>query len=457
MNKCTLGVIPMNTKTAKPGSKSNDLFARLIRGDWSIFRKSRPGASEEGEALDLGSIGEALLSRRGEASGTMLAQRLLDAFERSSPEAQLEFFLKLVKKFAADTEKLGKAIGNYQQSPSDEALLKLHNAAEPRRQELIRRLNYSAGGTQRLIKMREALLGCIDKHPQLAAVDSDFLHLLMSWFNPGFLEMRPMDWSTPANILEKLIKYEAVHAIQDWDDLRNRLDPVDRRCFGFFHPQLAEEPLIFVEVALSSDIPTSIQTLLHAGRTPTQAAQASTAVFYSISNTQKGLAGVPFGSFLLKHVIEHLQREIPNLDTFVTLSPVPGFARWLTQERAKAESGLLTEDIREQLNMLDIAGWHTDTEKAEAVRAALLDSARAYFLRAKTSRGMTVDPVARFHLRNGAELHQLNFLGDVSEKGLKQSHGLMVNYLYRLGEIERNHEAFVERREIIASRAVTGA
>jgi malonyl-CoA decarboxylase len=232
---------------------------------------------------------------------------------------------------------------------------------------------------------------------------------------------------------------------------------VDRRCFGFFHPQLAEEPLIFVEVALSSDIPTSIQTLLHAGRTPTQAAQASTAVFYSISNTQKGLAGVPFGSFLLKHVIEHLQREIPNLDTFVTLSPVPGFARWLTQERAKAESGLLTEDIREQLNMLDIAGWHTDTEKAEAVRAALLDSARAYFLRAKTSRGMTVDPVARFHLRNGAELHQLNFLGDVSEKGLKQSHGLMVNYLYRLGEIERNHEAFVERREIIASRAVTGA
>ncbi|NYT43889.1 malonyl-CoA decarboxylase [Alcaligenaceae bacterium] len=443
-------------KTAKSNSKTNDLFARLIRGDWSVFKKSRSDAFDGHEVLDLGSIGEALLSRRGEASGTMLAQRLLDNFEQSTPEAQLEFFLKLVKKFAADTEKLQNAIDRYQGTPSGEALLRLHNAAEPRRQELIRRLNYSSGGTHRLIKMREVLLGFVGDHPEFASVDADFLHLFMSWFNPGFLEMRPMDWSTPANILERLIKYEAVHAIQDWDDLRNRLDPVDRRCFGFFHPQLAEEPLIFVEVALSTDVPTSIQKVLHPERAPIPANQATTAVFYSISNTQKGLAGVPFGSFLLKHVIEHLQREIPNLDTFVTLSPVPGFARWLAHERANSQSEFLTEEIRESLNMLDVAGWHANKKKAETVRIALLDSARAYFLRAKTSRGAAVDPVARFHLRNGAELHQLSFLGDVSEKGLKQSHGLMVNYLYRLSDIERNHEAFVERREIIASKAVTG-
>lgn len=445
----------MNTKTASSSSKTNDLFARLIRGDWSIFRKSRRGTDGD-EALDLGSIGEALLSRRGEASGMMLAQRLLDNFEHSTRESQLEFFLKLAKNFAADTEKLQEAIGSYQKAPSDEALLKLHHAAEARRQELIRRLNYSSGGTHRLIKMREVLLGFIADHRELAAVDADFLHLFMSWFNPGFLEMRPMDWKTPANILERLIKYEAVHAIQDWDDLRNRLDPVDRRCFGFFHPQLAEEPLIFVEVALSADVPTSIQKLLHAERTPIPASDATTAVFYSISNTQQGLAGVPFGSFLLKQVIEHLQHEIPNLDTFVTLSPVPGFARWLAKERAAAQSEYLTDDIRESLNMLDVAGWHANKKKAETVRSALLEGARAYFLRARTSGGAPVDPVARFHLRNGAELHQLNFLGDTSEKGLKQSHGLMVNYLYRPSDIERNHEAFVERREIIASKSVTG-
>jgi malonyl-CoA decarboxylase len=444
----------MSTKTAKSTSKTNDLFARLIRGDWSIFRKSRRGTSDE--SLDLGSIGEALLSRRGEASGMMLAQRLLDNFEHSTPESQLEFFLKLAQTFAADTDKLQEAIDSYRKAPSDEGLLKLHHAAEPRRQELIRRLNYSSGGTHRLIKMREALLGFIDGHAELAAVDSDFLHLFMSWFNPGFLVMRPMDWRTPANILERLIKYEAVHAIQDWDDLRNRLDPVDRRCFGFFHPQLAEEPLIFVEVALSTDIPTSIQKLLHTERTPTLPSEATTAVFYSISNTQKGLAGVPFGSFLLKQVIEYLQREIPTLDTFVTLSPVPGFARWLAHERADAKSEYLTNDTRESLNMLDVARWHANKKKAETVRTALLEAARAYFLRARTSRGAPVDPVARFHLRNGAELHQLNFLGDISEKGLKQSHGLMVNYLYRPSDIERNHEAFVERREIIASKSVTG-
>lgn len=446
----------MSAKAAKSNRKTNDLFARLIHGDWSIFRKSCQGTSDGDEALDLGSIGEALLSRRGEASGTMLAQRLLDNFERSTQESQLDFFLKLKDRFGAAPEKLQKAIENYQQIPSDEEMLRLHKAAEPRRQELIRRLNYSSGGTHRLIKMREILLGFTKDHPELAAVDSDFLHLFTSWFNPGFLEMRPMDWSTPANILERLIKYEAVHAIRDWDDLRNRLDPVDRRCFGFFHPQLAEEPLIFVEVALSTDIPTSIQKLLHVQRTPIPASQATTAIFYSISNTQKGLAGVPFGSFLLKHVIEHLRREIPSLETFVTLSPVPGFTRWLTQERATSNSEFLTKEIREQLNTLDATDWQTDAQKAKTVQTALLDSARVYFLRVKTSRGAPVDPVARFHLRNGAKLHQLNFLGDVSEKGLKQSYGLMVNYLYRPDDIERNHEAFVERHEIIASSAVTG-
>ena len=445
----------MNTKTAKSNSKTSDLFSRLIRGDWSVFRKLGGSASDD-ESLDLSTIAEALLSRRGEASGMMLAQRLLDTFEHSSSESRLDFFLNLAQNFAADTQTVQEAVTKYQQDPGQETLASLSKAVEPRRQELIRRLNYTAGGTYRLINMRESLQGFLKEHRQLVAVDADFLHLFESWFNPGFLEMRRMDWRTPANVLEKLIKYEAVHAIQDWDDLRNRLEPVDRRCFGFFHPQLAEEPLIFVEVALTTEVPSSIQTLLHPDHVPIPASQATTAVFYSISNTQKGLAGVPFGSFLLKHVIEYLQREIPTLNTFVTLSPVPGFARWLANERKAAQSELLSDETRQALHTLDVAQWHEDEQKSQDLRTALLDSARAYFLLAKNPRGVVLDPVAKFHLRNGAELHQLNFLGDVSQNGLKQSHGLMVNYLYRLRDIERNHEAFVERKEIVASKAVTG-
>ena len=445
----------MNTKTAKANSKTSDLFSRLIRGDWSVFKKLGGGATDD-EDLDLSTLAEALLSRRGEASGMMLAQQLLDTFEHSSSASQLDFFLSLAENFAANTQKLQEAVAKYQEAPCEETLASLSKAIEPRRQELIRRLNHSAGGTHRLINMRESLQGFLREHPQLVAVDADFMHLFESWFNPGFLEMRRMDWRTPANVLEKLIKYEAVHAIHDWNDLRNRLEPVDRRCFGFFHPQLAEEPLIFVEVALTTEVPSSIQTLLHPDHIPIRASQATTAVFYSISNTQKGLAGVPFGSFLLKHVIEYLQREIPTLNTFVTLSPVPGFTRWLAKERASSQSELLSDETRQALHALDIADWHEDEEKAQAVRAALLEGARAYFLRAKNARGIVLDPVAKFHLRNGAELHQLNFLGDVSQNGLKQSHGLMVNYLYRLRDIEQNHEAFVERREIVASKAVKG-
>lgn len=444
----------MNTKALKSNSRTGDLFNRLIRGDWSVFKKLVPGDSAD--ALDLSSIAQALLSRRGEASGMMLAQRLLDTFEASTQEARLAFFMDLAQNFAADPEGLSAAIEQYQQTPDDQALARLGRAVEPRRQELIRRLNHSSGGTHRLIKMRESLQGFLRAHPELAAVDADFLHLFESWFNPGFLEMRHMDWRTPANVLEKLIEYEAVHAIQDWSDLRNRLEPVDRRCFGFFHPQLAEEPLIFVEVALTTEVPSSIQTLLHPDHIPIPASQASTAVFYSISNTQKGLAGVPFGSFLLKHVIESLQREIPTLNTFVTLSPVPGFARWLATERAADKSGMLSDEAIDALKVLDEDHWYEDEDKAQSVRDAMLDSACAYFLRAKNAKGIVLDPVARFHLRNGAELHQLNFLGDVSPNGLKQSHGLMVNYLYKLRDIERNHEAFVERREIVASKAVRG-
>jgi malonyl-CoA decarboxylase len=266
--------------------------------------------------------------------------------------------------------------------------------------------------------------------------------------------LRPIDWATPANILERIIRYEAVHQIQGWDDLRARLEPPDRRCFGFFHPQLVDEPLIFVEVALTTETPGAIAPLLAADRRPIRPQDATTAVFYSISNTQKGLGGVSFGHFLIKQVVDDLKRDLPNLRFFMTLSPVPGFASWLAAERKSGSTDILDDEAREALAVLDEAGWASDPHRAEPVRRPLLAAAGAYFLRVRTAKGRPLDPVARFHLGNGARLERVNFLGDTSAKGLRQSHGLMVNYCYDLDEIERNHEAYAEKGEVIASSAV---
>ena len=231
-----------------------------------------------------------------------------------------------------DRERLSQAIEAWRAQPSDDDASGLHYASEPRRQELFRRLNRAPGGTAALVAMRAGSDSKLNDHPALNGVDRDLSHLLASWFNRGFLVLQRIDWSSPANVLEKIIRYEAVHEIRDWDDLRRRIDPPDRRCYAFFHPALIDEPLIFVEVALTAAIPSAIGPLLDKERTPLPQSAARTAVFYSISNCQQGLAGISFGNFLIKQVVEVLRRDLPKLDTFVTLSPVPGFMRWLRQE-----------------------------------------------------------------------------------------------------------------------------
>jgi malonyl-CoA decarboxylase len=366
----------------------------------------------------------------------------------------LAFLKSLAERFGPDRRKVELAIEALRADSGWGAFESLHSATEPRRQELIRRLNLAPGGTAALVLMREHLLGCLKDHQELEAIDADFVHLFTSWFNRGFLVLRPIGWTTPANILEKIIRYEAVHAIRDWNDLRNRLEPDDRRCYGFFHPQLVDEPLIFVEVALTKEIPCSIAPLLDLLRDPIAASEATTAVFYSISNTQKGLGGVSFGSFLIKQVVQDLARELSGLKTFVTLSPVPGFAAWLARERDAKESRALDNAAKEQLRMLDTPDWEKSGEPLDGLRQVLLAAAAFYFLKAKTPTGRPVDPVARFHLGNGARLERLDFLGDVSPNGMRQSHGLMVNYLYSIGEIEKNHEAFAESGQVVASSEV---
>jgi malonyl-CoA decarboxylase len=399
-------------------------------------------------------LAETLLTGRGEASGVALAQSLLAGYAALPAEQRLAFLVGAATRFGPDLAALGAAAEAFLADPGEGAAARLSRAAEPRRQELLRRLNHAPGGTLALVRMREDMADALSRAPPLAALDGDFVHLFASWFNRGFLVLRRIDWTTPANVLEKIIRYEAVHAIHDWDDLRRRLEPPDRRLYAFFHPALGDEPLIFVEVALTDATPAAIAPLLDASRSQLDPQAATTAVFYSISSTQRGLAGVSFGNFLIKQVVEELKRELPRLATFVTLSPAPGFAGWLQKERADENSPALTAQARRALALLDKPNWLDKAAAREALARALAPLAGNYFLHARTGSGRVLDPVARFHLGNGARLERINPFGDLSEAALRQSHGLMVNYLYDLDDIEKNHEAYANRGEVVASGAV---
>jgi malonyl-CoA decarboxylase len=432
---------------------SNAFFADLLtsiseRGR-SLLRRAGSSDARE-DASDLIELCEALLSVRGEASGTAMAREVLDRYRHLDEAGRLSFFATLAKAYGPDREKLAQAIEAWRAQVNGDDAGGLHFASEPRRQELFRRLNRAPGGTSALVAMRADLLAAMNGHKDLAALDRDVAHLLTSWFNRGFLVLRKIDWSTPANILEQIIRYEAVHEIRDWNDLRRRIDPADRRCYAFFHPALVDEPLIFVEVALTESIPAAIAPLLAEDRQGVAVERARTAVFYSISNTQRGLGGISFGSFLIKQVVEELRRELPKLENFVTLSPVPGFMQWLKQ----APDVPVPDEDRALLAELDRPDWFKNAELAAQLRSILEPLAAYYFLKARTAKGRLIDSVARFHLGNGARLERIDWLGDLSPKGLRESAGLMVNYLYRLDDIEKNHEAYANQGEIAASSAV---
>jgi malonyl-CoA decarboxylase len=427
----------------------SDLLTSISERGRTLLRRN--GSSDARQtASELIELCEALLSGRGEASGTAMAREVLDRYRHLDEAGRRTFFETLAHHYGPDQSKLMQAIENWRAEPTEDGASDLHFASEPRRQELFRRLNRAPGATSELVAMRADLLNVKGGHKDLAALDRDVVHLLSSWFNRGFLVLRRIDWSTPAIILEKVIRYEAVHEIHDWNDLRRRIDPVDRRCYAFFHPALVDEPLIFVEVALTEAIPGAIAPLLAEDRQPVPIERARTAVFYSISNCQRGLGGISFGNFLIKQVVEELRRELPKLENFVTLSPVPGFLQWM-----KTTPYLpVSEEERPLLKHLDDPDWVDDPELTTQLRPVIEPLAAYYFLKAKTPKGRMIDSVARFHLGNGARLERIDWLGDLSPKGLRESAGLMVNYLYRLDDIEKNHEAYVNQGEIAASSAV---
>jgi len=422
------------------------------RGRALLARNRRVEASARSESLV--ELCEDLLSSRGEASGVARAREILGRYGELTTGPRIAFFEALSERFGPDPARMQAAIAAWREKPSDATAAELHAASEPRRQELFRRLNLAPGGTVALVRMREQLIDVLDHRDDLTAVDDDFTHLFSSWFNRGFLVLRRIDWSTPAIVLDKIIRYEAVHEISDWEDLRRRIDPPDRRCYAFFHPALVDDPLIFVEVALTRDIPDAIAPILSPDREVMEPEKMRTAVFYSISNCQRGLAGVSFGNFLIKQVVEEICREMPKLSTFVTLSPVTNFTAWLARERAQENSAALSEADKVLFAALDDPNWWRDEETAARLQDPLMRAAAWYFLRARGERGLPVDAVARFHLGNGARLERINWLADTSDKAIAQAHGLMVNYQYDLDDIETNHEAYAETRNVVASSAV---
>ncbi|WP_306144615.1 malonyl-CoA decarboxylase [Roseibium sp. MMSF_3412] len=369
----------------------------------------------------------ALVGATGEITGLSAANHILKRYQAMDDEEKLSFFRHLASDMNIDPDKVRSTLDDYENNPSKQSYRAFMTAVEPDRQELIRRLNQIPGATEILVKMRADLLTLGKNDPELQALDQDFRHLFVSWFNRGFLVLRPISWESPAHILEKIIAYESVHEIASWEDLRHRLVPDDRRCFAFFHPTMPDEPLIFVEVALTGDIPGSIQQLLTDEREIIAADAAKTAVFYSISNCQAGLAGISFGNSLIKQVASDLASELPGLKSFVTLSPIPGLTRWLTSQ--------------------DIAFEDSDTKQLRTLAAY-------YLMSAKRPDGEPVDPVARFHLGNGAMIHAVHAVADTSPKGRAQSAGVMVNYLYDLAKVAQNHERFATTQEIAASSEI---
>ena len=404
-----------------------------------------------------------LLSERGEAAGVSLAKVTLDLYRELDKKKQARFFAALLAEFSPDPDHVLAASKAYAAERSAANLAQLSIAAEPPRQELLRRLNRAPGGTATILHMRERLLELKHEQRELDAVDWDFRHLLSSWFNPGFLQIVRVDWHTPAYLLEQIIVHEAVHEIQGWNDLRRRLE-VDGRCFAFFHPALPDEPLIFVEVALMDRMAEAVPPLLDAQSASNDPSRATTAVFYSISNCQPGLRGVSLGNFLIKNVVEVLSREFPRLKVFCTLSPVPGFVAWLGA-LLKAGDAVQSKSVAQALKAVastlgpDIARIASDpdsaVERLAPLKELLTQLCATYLLHRADGSEPAQDPVARFHLNNGAKLERINWLADTSKKALRESLGMMVNYRYEPRAIEGNHEKFVHG-EIVASRQVRG-
>ena len=430
-------------------SRLNQVLNSVADAGRELLRRGAPAGRLRERSP--GALCAALLSTRGEASGTALARDVADAYRAMSPAEKHAFFTTLAADYGPDPEAIHAAGDRYKAAPGCDTLMVLTAAIEPPRQELFRRINMAPNGTATIVAMREDLLTLLADDASFKAVDVDLVHLLTSWFNRGFLHLERIDWESPAALLQKIMTYEAVHPMAGWADLRRRLAE-DRRCFAFFHPALPDEPLIFVEVALVRGMASAVQPLIAGPDEALDPAKADTAIFYAINNCRVGLIGISFGNFLIKQVVVELAHELSGLKTFATLSPVPGFRGWLGS-LSDADVGVLSAEEARAIARVSEVDWHRDEGAAAELQEPLTKLCARYLLEAKSG-DRPRDPVARFHLRNGARLERINWRGDVSAKGLAESAGLLVNYVYDPRTIERNHESYVRGGKIAASAEI---
>ena len=406
-----------------------NILSSLMKG---TRRLNRFGSKSFGKLHnDINKAVDSVMSTSGEVSSLVYAEHLLNLIETQDDNNLNKFLKNLLSNYDIDTKKLAKDVKNYSSEKTEENLIKINNSSEPKWVELFRRLNSTSNGTYRLVKLRERIRSL--NNPELKTFDSGLLSLFKYWFNPSFLVLEKIDWETPANILEKIIEYEAVHEINSWDDLRARLAPTDRQCFAFFHPLIPDDPLIFVEVALCVGIPKSIQKIIKIDRDEIDIEEANTAIFYSISNCHNGLLGISFGNFLIKKVAKNLKRELPDLNQFLTLSPIPGLMKWMEEYAPITFERCTDKNCSDEELMKKTIKYLTESDRDD---------------------GLPNDPVGRFHIGNGASLERINLNADLSEKGLSQSYGIMANYLYDLDVVEENHELFFKNKIVQTSNEI---
>jgi len=406
-----------------------NILSSLVKG---TRRLNRLGSKSFGKLHnDINKAVDSVMSTSGEVSSLVYAEHLLNLIEAQDDNNLNKFLKNLLSNYDIDTKKLAQDVKNYSSEKNEENLIKINHSSEPKWVELFRRLNATTNGTYRLVKLRERIQ--LLNNPELKIFDSGLLNLFRYWFNPSFLVLEKIDWETPANILEKIIEYEAVHEINSWDDLRARLAPTDRQCFAFFHPLIPDDPLIFVEVALCVGIPKSIQKIIKIDRDEIDIEEANTAIFYSISNCHNGLLGISFGNFLIKKVAKNLKRELPDLNQFLTLSPIPGLMKWMEEYAPITFERCTDKNCSDEELMKKTIKYLTESDRDD---------------------GLPNDPVGRFHIGNGASLERINLNADLSEKGISQSYGIMANYLYDLDVVEENHELFFKNKIVQTSNEI---
>ena len=421
------------------------IISSIADAGQKLFKKPK---IKENDLDSIITLCDELLSNKGIVFGITVARDITNLYQALSGENQLIFFKKINEKYKPNYEQVDTAIEFYAQTRDEKSLSKLFVAAEGKRRELFRRMNIAPNGTAIIVKMREDLLKIIEKNKELIHLDKDLVHLFKAWFNPGFLKLEKITWETKALILEKIIKYERVHLMKDMNDLKRRLGE-DRRFFSFFHPALDDEPIIFVQVALTKGLGKSIQEIMKPNSDVEK--KYDTATFYSISNCQDGLTRVTLGNFLIKRVIFEIQEELPNIKKFGTLSPIPGFAEWLSYCDENKIHDILGNS-KNDMSFLKSINFKIGDPKIILYKKNIIKLVAHYLVNEKDLNGFPVGDVTRFHLRNGASINDIVVSADISEAGFKRSFGIMVNYLYELNDIEKNHEEFVNNKKVIYSK-----